>query len=173
VRSVLCRIQRLFSKADERLQDSDARLHRLLRAGDPRGEVATIWHAKEAVWELDARGDEATTREWIECLVTDMADRDNPVEVRSFRRTLARWTEHIVAWDPSHVSNGPTEAALIERVKRAAFGFSSLRNFRVRELLHAAKPEVAPIETINPAEIRSATTLLLTNLPGQLPDAEV
>ncbi len=102
--------------------------------------MATIWHAKEAVWELDARGDEATTRERIECLVTEMADRDNSVEVRSLRRTLTRWTEHIVAW----YSNGPTEAALIKRVKRAAFSFSSLRNFRVGELLYVGKPEMAP-----------------------------
>jgi transposase len=108
--------------------------------------VATTWHAKEAVRELYAHGDEATTREWIERLVTDMADRDNPVEVRSLRRTLARWTEHIVAWHPSHVSNGPTEAAnyLTKRVKRAAFNFSSFRIFRVRALLYAGKPQVAP-----------------------------
>ena len=32
----------------------------LLRAGDPRGEVATTWRAKEAVRELYAHGDEAT-----------------------------------------------------------------------------------------------------------------
>ncbi len=114
---LLYRIRRLLTKADERLEDSDARLLGLLRAGDPRGEVATTWHAKEAVRELYAHGDEATTREWIERLVTDMADRDNPVEVRSLRRTLARCTEQFVTWHPSHVSNGPIEAAngLIKR----------------------------------------------------------
>jgi hypothetical protein len=40
------------------------------------------------------------------------------------------------------VSNGPTEALnnLIKRVKRAAFGFTSFRNYRVRALLYAGSP---------------------------------
>ena len=101
--------------------------------------MATTWHAREAV---RAHGDEATTREWIERLVTDMADRDSPVEVLSLRRTLARWTEQIVAWHPSHVSNGPTEAAngLIKR-SSVLPSVSSFRNFRVRALLYAAEPK--------------------------------
>jgi len=36
--------------------------------------IATTWHAKEAVRELYAHGDEATAREWIERLIVDMAD---------------------------------------------------------------------------------------------------
>ena len=81
-----------------------------------------------------------------------MADPDNPLEVRSLGRTLARWKDQIVAWHRSHVSNGPTEAAnnLINRVKRAAFGFSSFRNFRVRALLYAGKPRWNLLETITP-----------------------
>ena len=84
--------------------------------------------------ELYSHTDEAIAREWIDRLIIDMADKDNPVEVRSLGRTLKRWKEHIVAWHRSKVSNGPTEAAnnLIKRVKRAAFGFSSFRNYRVR-----------------------------------------
>ena len=39
--------------ADERLDDHGReKLLGLLRAGDPKGEVATAWHAKEAVREL-------------------------------------------------------------------------------------------------------------------------
>ena len=149
----LYRIRRLLTKAEERLEDSGReKLVGLLRAGDPRGEVATTWRAKEAVRELYAHGDEATAREWIERLIVDMADRDNPIEVRSLGRTLARWSDQIVAWHRSHVSNGPTEAAnnLIKRVKRAAFGFSSFRNFRVRALLYAGKPDWSLLETITP-----------------------
>ncbi len=94
----------LLTKAEERLEDSGReKLVGLLRAGDPRGEVATTWHAKEAVRELYAHGDEATAREWIERLIVDMADRDNPIEVRSLGRTLARWRDQIVAWHRSHV----------------------------------------------------------------------
>ena len=149
----LYRIRRLLTKAEERLDDAGReKLVGLLRAGDPHGEVATTWHAKEAVRELYAHGDEATAREWIERLIVDMADRDNPAEVRSLGRTLARWRDQIVAWHRSHVSNGPTEAAnnLIKRVKRAAFGFTSFRNFRVRALLYAGKPDWSLLETITP-----------------------
>lgn len=39
---------------------------------------------------------------------------------------------------------------LIKRVKRAAFGFSSFRNFRVRALLYAGKPRWHLLETITP-----------------------
>ena len=66
----------------------------------------------------------------------------NPTEVRSLGRTLRRWKRQIAAWHGAHVSNGPTEAAnnLIKRVKRAAFGFTSFRNYRVRSLLYAGSP---------------------------------
>jgi hypothetical protein len=138
-RSAFNRIRRLLTKADECLEDADARPLGLFRAGVPHGVTATTRQAKEAVRKLYAHGDEAPTRESIERLVTDMADRDKPVEVRSLRRTFSRWTEHLVAWHPSHVSNGPTEAALIKRVKRAAFVFSLFRNL----MLYAGKPGVA------------------------------
>jgi transposase len=149
----LYRCRRLLTKADERLDDAGRdKLLGLLRAGDPRGDVTTAWHAKEAVRELYSHTDEATAREWIDRLIDDMADKDNPIEVRSLSRTLKRWKDQIVSWHRSHVSNGPTEAAnnLIKRVKRAAFGFSSFRNYRVRALLYAGKPRWALLATITP-----------------------
>lgn len=81
-----------------------------------------------------------------------MADRDNPIEVRSLGRTLERWKDQIVAWHRGHVTNGPTEAAnnLVKRVKRAAFGFTSFRNFRVRALLYAGKPRWHLLTTVTP-----------------------
>jgi transposase len=50
------------------------------------------------------------------------------------------------------VSNGPTEAVnnLIKRVKRAAFGFTSFRNYRIRSLLYAGKPNWDQLATITP-----------------------
>ena len=52
----------------------------------------------------------------------------------------------------AQVSNGPTEAAnnLIKRVKRAAFGFTSFRNYRIRALLYAGKPDWSLLKTIAP-----------------------
>ncbi len=149
----LYRCRRLLTKADERLDDHGReKMLGLLRAGDPRGEVTTAWHAKEAVRELYSHTNERTARRWITRLISDLADTDNPIEVRSLGRTLGRWKAQIVAWHRSHVSNGPTEAAnnLIKRVKRAAFGFSSFRNYRVRALLYAGKPRWHLLATITP-----------------------
>jgi transposase len=49
----LYRCRRLLTKAEERLSEAGKeKLMGLLRAGDPRGDVATMWEAKEAVREL-------------------------------------------------------------------------------------------------------------------------
>jgi transposase len=67
-------------------------------------------------------------------------------------RTLKRWRNQIIAWHRAHFTNGPTEAAnnLIKRVKRVAFGFRRFRNYRVRALLYAGKPNWDLIATVTP-----------------------
>lgn len=149
----LYRCRRLLTKADERLDENGrSKLLGLLRAGDPKGEVTVTWHAKEAVRELYTHTDPVLALEWVERLAADMSDKDHPVEVRSLGRTLARWKHQIAAWHKSQVSNGPTEAAnnFIKRVKRAAFGFTSFRNYRIRSLLYAGKPNWELLATIPP-----------------------
>lgn len=73
-------------------------------------------------------------------------------EVRSLGRTLQRWREEIVAWHRTHVSNGPTEAMnnLSKRIKRVAFGFRTFRNYRVRTLLYAGKPDWSVLDALPP-----------------------
>ncbi len=39
---------------------------------------------------------------------------------------------------------------LIKRVKRAAFGFTSFRNYRIRSLLYAGKPNWDLLATVTP-----------------------
>ena len=58
----------------------------------------------------------------------------------------------IAAWHQAHFTNGPTEAAnnLIKRVKRAAFGFTRFRNYRIRALLYAGNPNWDLLATITP-----------------------
>jgi len=149
----LYRCRRLLTKAEERLSDDGRdKLLGLLRAGDPKGDVTAAWHAKEAVRELYAHADEQLATEWIDRLILDMSDATWPVEVRSLGRTLAKWRHEIVAWHRAHFTNGPTEAAnnLIKRVKRVAFGFTSFRNYRVRSLLYAGKPNWSLLETVSP-----------------------
>ena len=77
---------------------------------------------------------------WSLCV--DVGDTDNPIKVRSLARTLVRWKHQIVGWHTADVSNGPTEAVrnLIKRVKRGVFGLTSFRNYRIRSLPYAGKP---------------------------------
>jgi len=149
----LYRSRRLLLKAHERLDaKGEEKLLGLLRAGDPRGDVTAAWHAKEAVRQLYAHTDVELATQWIDELIRDMADTTWPVEVRSLGRTLSKWRDEILAWHRAHFTNGPTEAMnnLIKRVKRTAFGFTSFRNYRVRSLLYAGKPNWSLLATVTP-----------------------
>lgn len=149
----LYRCRRLLTKADERLDEAGrTKLLGLLDAGDPRGEVRAAWHAKEVVRQIYSHTDAALAEEFVERLGRDLQDRSCPIEVRSLGRTLVRWRDQIAAWHRAHVTNGPTEAAnnLIKRIKRVAFGFTNFRNYRVRVLLYAGKPNWDLLATITP-----------------------
>ena len=149
----LYRCRRLLTKAKERLDEKGhEKLTGLLRAGDPHGDVATLWQAKEAVRELYVHADADVALEWVTQLGSDLKDKDYPIEARSLGRTLIRWKHEIAAWHEAHVSNGPTEAVnnLMKRVKRAAFGFTSFRNYRIRSLLYAGKPNWELLATVTP-----------------------
>jgi transposase len=148
----LYRARRLLTKAEERLSDDGReKLLGLLRAGDPEGHVATTWQAKELIRSLYDHENEALALEFITRLGQDFKNAAPP-EVRSLGRTLLKWKSQIVAWHQAHVTNGPTEAMnnLIKRVKRAAFGFRSFRNYRVRALLYAGKPNWSLLATVTP-----------------------
>jgi len=150
-RDPLYRARRLLTKADERLDDDGrTKLLGLLDAGDPRGEVRTAWHAKEVVRSIYDHHDPALALEFVERLGRDLQDRSCPVEVRSLGRTLIRWRDQIAAWHRAHVSNGPTEAAnnLIKRIKRIAFGFTRFRNYRIRVLLYAGRPNLRVLDSM-------------------------
>ena len=149
----LYRCRRLLTKADERLDDQGRKkLLGLLDAGDPHGEVRMAWHAKEVVREIYCHTDPDLAVEFVDRLGHDLQDESRPLEVRSLGRTIVRWKDQISAWHRAHVSNGPTEAVnnLIKRVKRAAFGFTSFRNYRIRSLLYAGKPNWDLLATITP-----------------------
>lgn len=149
----LYRCRRLLTKADERLGDhGTTKLLGLLAAGDPDGEVMTAWRAKEAVRDIYTHTNAELAMTWTERLAAELRDAKQPTEIRSLGRTLTRWKSQIVAWHQAHVSNGPTEAVnnLIKRVKRAAFGFTSFPNYRIRSLLYAGKPNWNLLPTITP-----------------------
>jgi len=149
----LYRARKLLVLAQERLDDtSQGKLTGLLKAGDPKGEVTTAWHAKEAVRELYSHRDPELALEWVDQLSADMRDRGCPPEVRQLGRTMRRWRTQIAAWHQAQVSNGPTETmnALAKRIKRVAFGMTNFRNWRIRVLLYAGKPDWSKLPTVTP-----------------------
>ncbi len=149
----LYRVRRRLQLASERLSDQGReRLVGLLKAGDPRGEVAEAWHAKEIVRGIYAIADPTLAKDWVDEAIRDFADRDSPLEVRRLGRTLRRWRAQVLAWHRAHVSNGPTEAMnnLAKRIKRIAFGFRRFDHYRIRVLLYAGKPRWHLLATIKP-----------------------
>jgi transposase len=149
----LYRARRLLTKAHERLDDrGEAKLTGLLAAGDPRGEVRMAWHAKETVRGIYDIDDPDLAREFVTQLGLDLQDESCPTEVHSLGRTLRRWLDQITAWHQAKVTNGPTEAInnLIKRIKRIGFGFRRLRNYRIRALLYAGRPNWDLLNAITP-----------------------
>jgi transposase len=139
----LYRCRRKLLMADERLDDTArSKLLGLLAAGDPKGEVRMAWHAKEVVREIYTITDPELAAEFVKRLGQDLQDESCPPEVQRLGRTITTWRHQISAWHRSRVSNGPTEAInnLIKRVKRVAFGIVNFRNYRIRSLLYAGKP---------------------------------
>jgi transposase len=149
----LYRSRKLLAMAHERLDEhANGKLTGLLAAGDPHGEVTTAWHAKEAVRELYAHRDADLALEWIDQLSADMRDGSCPPEVRQLGRTMRTWRKAIAAWHEAQVTNGPTETmnGLIKRIKRVAFGMTNFRNWRIRVLLYAGKPDWSKLATVTP-----------------------
>jgi transposase len=149
----LYRARRLLTIAAERLPDDRReRLVGLLAAGDPRGEVKLTWHAKEIVRQIYSHTDPQLAEAWVEEIIRDFTDTEMPLEVRRLGRTIKRWRDQILAWHRSHVSNGPTEAInnLVKRVKRVAFGMRRFRNYRIRALLYAGRPNWTLLDNLTP-----------------------
>ena len=139
----LYRARRLLLMADERLDETgQTKVRGLLAAGDPKGEVKNAWHAYQTVRQIYTINDVDTGAAFVARLAADLRDQAGPPELRRLGRTLTKWAGQIAAWHRSHVSNGPTEAInnLVKRVKRTAFGMTKFRNYRLRSLLYAGKP---------------------------------
>ena len=149
----LYRCRRLLTKADERLDDKGrTKLLGLLQAGDPRGEVTVMWHAKQVVRSIYDHRAPVLALEFVTRLGHGLQAKDHPIEAHQLGRTLLRWRHQICAWHASGVSNGPTEAIsnLIKRVKRVAFGIVNHRNHRIRALLYGGKPNWDLLPTLEP-----------------------
>ena len=96
--------------------------------------------------------DHPTALAYVNELARDLQDETCPPEIRQLGRTLKRWRAQITNWHLAHLTDGPTEAAnnLIKRVKRGGFGFTNFRNYRIRVLLYAGRPNWKLLPTITP-----------------------
>jgi transposase len=139
--------------ANERINDGTRdKLVGLLHAGDPHGEVRTIWEAKEALRDLYTHRDQVLATKYFDELMVEFKSEEHPPEVRLLGKTLRSWRSEILAWHISGVTNGPTESMnnLIKRIKRMACGMTNFVNFRIRALLAAGKPNWALLATVQP-----------------------
>ncbi len=149
----LFRCRKLLVKAEERVTiDGRAKVQGLLRAGDPKGEVAYAWHAKEAVRFFYDIPNAAHAEKYLAELAGDLQDEAFPVEVNRLGRTLTRWHRQICNWHRSRASNGPIEGVnnLIKRVKGVAFVFTRFDHYRIRSLLYTGRPDWSLLDTITP-----------------------
>ena len=143
--------------ATERLDhNASAKLTARLAVGDPHGEVEWAYNAKEAVRDIYRLDDHATAVEVVTELAELMVDKAFPPEVNQLGRMLKRWLVQITNWHRRRVSNGPTEGAnnMIKLAKRIGFGFRSFRNYRIRVLLYAGRPNWDLLDHILPAQNR-------------------
>lgn len=135
----LYRARKLLTLAAERLDHAGHERRRgLLAAGDPHGEVADAWTAKECLREVyTLYGDPDAAAGWLDALTDELAEH-RALELRGMARTLRRWRSQILAWHTTGASNGITEGlnSLIKKVKRVAAGFRNFDHYRLRVLLH-------------------------------------
>ncbi len=149
----LYRIRRVLTMGSERLDDNaHRRLEAFLTAGDPGGEVADVWRAKEALRQLYEIEHHANAVTYLADLTEILTDDTLPPEANLLGRTLAEWATPITNWHLGHYTNGPTEGAnnRIKRVKRAGYGIHHLKHLRIRALLYTGNPNWDLLNTITP-----------------------
>jgi transposase len=139
----LYRARRVLLMGEEKLDDdATARLASLLELGDPNAEVAIAYRVKERLRDFYGIFDPDHARQTLHELQRHCVKRAMPPEVQRLGRTIAKWFDKICNYHLDKVTNGPTESInnLIKRIKRVGFGFRNFKNYRIRALLYAGKP---------------------------------
>jgi transposase len=141
----LYRIRRTLLVAHDRLTEPQReRVVRLLQAGDPDGEVAAAYLAKELLREVYASRGLRRARRRLERFYTHCG-RADVRECRRLARTIRAWEHEVLAYHTTNKSNGPTEGInlLIKKIKRVGHGFRTFANYRLRLLLHCGLDDAA------------------------------
>jgi transposase len=131
----LYRARRVLLTGDERLtEDRFQWMRHLLDQGDPDGEVASAWIAKELLRDVYRARGEAHARRRLVAFYLHCADADVP-ELRRLARTVSRWAKEILAYHRTGgASNGRVENThmLTEKIRRNSHGFTNHHNYRRR-----------------------------------------
>jgi transposase len=135
----LYRIRRIALVGAERLDQAGwDRLIAGLETGDPTGEMAAAWIAKELLRNVY----KATSAHRAHLALIDFyfhcAERPHIAELTTLATTIDAWETQILAYhDTGGASNGPAEAVnlIIEKTRRIGHGFRNFDNYRLRLLL--------------------------------------
>lgn len=157
----LYRIRRITLVAADRLNDNGwGRLLAGLELGDPTGDLAAAWIAKEELRRVYAATDLPAARRALTGFYLHCAAADHIPELVTLATTIAAWENEILAYHHTGgASNGPTEAVnlLIEKIRRVGHGFRNLNNYRLRLLLAAGirwqAPRVARLRGRQPRSV--------------------
>jgi transposase len=134
----LYRIRRRLLAAHDRLGTGNYEaMVVLLEAGDPEGQVAAAYLAKELLREVYVTTELAEARHRLERFYGHCRAADVP-ELTRLARTVRIWERPVLVWHLTGLTNGPTEAVnlLVKKIKRVGHGFRSFDNYRLRLLLH-------------------------------------
>ena len=131
-------------------EDMTQKLEALLALGDQDAEVALAYRVKEAVCDFYEMNDYEAAQTYLSQIVDHIKKSSMPKELQRLGRTIEKWFEKIVAFHLARITNGPTEGLnnLIKRVKRVGFGFTNFKNYRIRALLYAGKPNWRVLDSI-------------------------
>lgn len=147
----LYRCRRRLLTAEERLSEQTTqRLLSLLELGDPNGEVSLAYRVKERFRDFYKAPTTQSAALLLDELIAHCTRKTVSPELQRFGRTLKRWSTKLLNWHDMRLSNAATESInnLIKRIKRIGFGFTNFRNYRIRALLYAGKPNWRILDSI-------------------------
>jgi transposase len=153
----LYRIRRRLLAGHERLSaEAFARLLAWLDVGDPDGEVAVCYLAKELLRETYLADHVFEARRRL-ATFSDHCHSSGVPELERLARTIARWETPILRWHRTALTNATTEGTnlIVKNVKRLGFGFRNFDNYRLRLLLRCGAPwQHHPVASIRPRHPR-------------------
>ncbi len=138
----LYRIRRRLLAGHERLDPAGfARVLAWLDVGDPDGEVAACYLAKELLRETYLADHVFDARRRL-TVFYDHCTASGVPELERLARTIARWETPILRWHRTRLTNAATEGTnlIVKNIKRLGFGFRNFDNYRLRLLLRCGAP---------------------------------